>query len=438
MCHIFPFLDELGSGGVTPLPEAFVDSWALKRHLWPFVFLSVEIQFYLYTKSKNMKVVELKLKEDVTGEGITAISLVKHPAIEQNWIAFSEDGGQDLKPSKEFAFKTIDEDKRIIVGPAMIPDKMIFRKTPEGEEYFVFFTEDTVRELAERFLLHGKQNNMTLEHEATLNDLTVVESWIVEDSEKDKSAMYGFNLPVGSWFVTVKVLNDDIWNLVKANDVAGFSVEGVFTQELVKQSKTEIMSKEKKSKLDSYLEQIRGLFTTETVETTEETETQTEEFGSVEAEGPNGTITITFPGEALEVGAAITTLIDEAETPVPTGEYTLSDGTVLIVVEDGVVGELKPAEETDEEMETETDGLKAEQIDKLIDGIAEIISTFRKEIREELKTEFTAAVKAEADKIREEFNAEGESHKEENPDGDDTKRKIVRGLAKFVKEETEK
>jgi hypothetical protein len=166
-----------------------------------------------------MKIVELKLDDAMTGEGITAISLVKHPAIEQNWIAFSKNGETVAKPNKAYKFKTIDADQRIIAGPAMIPDKLIYRKDPgpDGEEFFVFFNKDTIRELSERFLLQGKQNNMTLEHESTLNDLSVVESWIVEDSEKDKSAMYGFDLPPGSWFVKVKVLNDDVWNLVKAS-----------------------------------------------------------------------------------------------------------------------------------------------------------------------------------------------------------------------------
>jgi len=209
-----------------------------------------------------MKIVELKLDDAMTGEGITAISLVKHPAIEQNWIAFSK-GDVEVKPNPAFAFKTIDEEQRVIAGPAMIPDKLIYRKEPgpDGEEFFVFFTVDTIRELSERFLLQGKQNNMTLEHESTLNDLSVVESWIVEDSEKDKSSMYGFELPPGSWFVKVKVLNDDVWDLVKGDNVAGFSVEGVFTRDIIQNSKTQMS---KKTKLQGYLDQINSLFDKDT------------------------------------------------------------------------------------------------------------------------------------------------------------------------------
>jgi len=457
-----------------------------------------------------MKVVELKLEKDKNGEGITAISLVKNPAIEQNWIAFSKDG--IAKPDKRFAFKTIDEDQRILAGPAMIPDKLIYRKDPgeDGEEYFVFFNGTTIRELSERFLLQGKQNNMTLEHEATLNDLSVVESWIVEDSEKDKSAMYGFELPVGSWFVKVKVLNDDVWNLVKENSVAGFSVEGVFTREIIKNSKQTM----KKQTLDGYLDKIRNLFnkdgdeaarvklaliteiskwdievknssfavgdevlqvfedgseikvndgeylledgrkihidsdgkivliqergefnipeqiTAKPKEEPKPDDSGNDQFGTVEAEGADGTITINFPGEVLEVGAAITVTVEEAEVPVPTGEYTLSDGTTLVVVEEGVVGELREAEGGDEDGdEMDKDGLKQEQINALIDGIADIISKFKAEI--EKSTE--EAVKAEIEKLRVEFNKPAGKVTPKTPE-DSTKKAVVQGLSKFVEE----
>ena len=453
-----------------------------------------------------MKIVELKLEDGITGEGITAISLVKHPAIEKNWIAFSKGGETVAKPNKAYAFKTIDEDQRVIAGPAMIPDKLIYRKDPDGEEYFVFFNGDTIRELSERFLLQGKQNNMTLEHESTLNDLSVVESWIVEDSEKDKSAMYGFDLPPGSWFVKVKVLNDDVWSLVKDDSVSGFSVEGVFTSAIIKNNQTQMS---KTTKLQTYLDKINGLFADDkpvktfklakiievnkwdievtntsfavgdkvmavgfedqeptTVQdgeylledgskiqvdsegvivllqnkgdfsipkqTTEETkDDKPDKFGTVEAEGADGGIAIDFPGETLEVGAAITTLIDEVATPVPTGEYTLSDGTILVVAEEGVVGELKPAEDAEENPEDmETDGLKGDQIDALIDGIAEIIANFQSDV----KTQISDAVAESAAAMRVEFNKPAAKVNDESPEAQKTKDKIVGGLSKFVRE----
>lgn len=371
-----------------------------------------------------MQIVELKLTENEKGQGISAISLVRYPAIEQRWIAFSE-GQMEFAMPKNLKFKTVDEEQRILVGPAMIPDKLIYRIDDEGAESFVFFKEGTIRELSERFLIQGKQSFLTLEHEATLNDLSVVESWIVEDSKKDKSAIYGFNLPVGTWFVKVKVLSDEIWNLVKSGDVQGFSVEGVFAREIIKQSKQ--MSE--KTKLDTYLEKIRGMFN---VEEKEEQEEQ-EKFGTVEVQGQDATVTITFPGDTLEVGDLITHEVDGTDVPVPTGEYLLPDSRVLVVIEEGVAGEIREAEsemeEEPDEMEKE-DGLKAEQIDKLIDGIAEIISTFQTEVRKEFKTE----VEKSAAKLREEFNKPADDHHEEAPD-DTSRRKIVKGLNAFVKEQ---
>lgn len=387
-----------------------------------------------------MKIVELKLEEGNTGEGITAISLVKHPAIEKNWVAFSDNPEMVAKPDKRFAFKTIDEEQRIVAGPAMIPDKLIYRIDPDGEEYFVFFTVDTIRELSEGFLYQGKQNNMTLEHESTLNGLSVVESWLVEDPEKDKSAMYGFELPVGSWFVKVKVLNDDVWELVKEDAVSGFSVEGVFTSELIKNSKPKM----KAEKLDGYLAKIRSLFNTEEAEAKEETagtdpttkETTDEKFGTVEAEGANGVVVISFPGDMLEAGAAITHEVDGEQVPVPTGEYVLTDGSILVVVEEGIAGEVRPAEAVEEaqEEEMETDDKPDKMMEALVDGIAEILSNFKSD----MEAKFASAVKAETDKLRAEFNKPAAEVEDETPETERTKKTVVQGLNKFVKEQKTK
>lgn len=374
-----------------------------------------------------MKIVELKLEQDNKGEGITAISLVKYPAIEQNWIAFNA-AGAELTPealkaqSKLYAFHTIDEEQRIIAGPAMVPDKLIYRIDEEGEESFVFFKAETIQELSERFLLQGKQNSMTLEHDATLNDLSVVESWIVADPERDKSAVYGFNLPVGSWFVKVKVINDDVWNLVKGDEVSGFSVEGVFARELIKNNKAM-----KTTKLDEYLDRIKTLFADEKPEDTPE-----EKFGSIEATNADGTnVTINFPGEALEVGAVITHTVEGEEVPLPTGEWTLVDGGILVVTEEGIVAEIRTEEEepAPEEEELKSEGLTEPQMEALIDGIATVISQFKTEV---LETVSTTVAESEAC-LRAEFNKPAADPKPEKPEDDD-KKKIVKGLNRFVTE----
>lgn len=118
------------------------------------------------------------------------------------------------------------------MGAALVPNKKIYRTNGE-DEYNIFFSEDTVRKASELFLSRGKQNNSTLEHDVKLNGLSVVESWIIEDKKKDKSKKYGFDLPIGTWMVSVKVNNDEIWNdFVKEGKVKGFSIEGFFADKL--------------------------------------------------------------------------------------------------------------------------------------------------------------------------------------------------------------
>ena len=169
-----------------------------------------------------MKFFELVLDEEKLLHGVDAISIVEHPAIEEDFITLSKD--------YKFEFKEVDNEKRILMGAAMIPEKPIYRRDGE-EEYYVFFTKETIQRAAELYLTNGKQGNATLEHQAKLTGLTLVESWIVEDSQKDKSAAYGLEYPVGTWMVSMKVNNDDVWEeYVKEGRVKGFSIEGWFMQ----------------------------------------------------------------------------------------------------------------------------------------------------------------------------------------------------------------
>lgn len=166
-----------------------------------------------------MNILELIIDEEAELYGIDAISLVEHPAIESDWIAMN---------SQVVQFKTQNEEKRLIMGAALIPDKPIYRKNGE-EEYYVYFSKKTVRRAMELYFKNGNQANATLEHEHKINGLHVVESWIVE-GEQDKSRMYGLEVPVGTWMVSMKVENDAIWEkFVKEGSVKGFSIEGYFT-----------------------------------------------------------------------------------------------------------------------------------------------------------------------------------------------------------------
>ena len=170
-----------------------------------------------------MKTIELYIDEENEFSGIEAISVVENPAIEEDFIALKK---------QQVQLAEVDKEKRILMGAALIPNKKIYRTNGE-DEYNIFFSEDTVRKASELFLSRGKQNNSTLEHDVKLNGLSVVESWIIEDKKKDKSKKYGFDLPLGTWMVSVKVNNDEIWNdFVKEGKVKGFSIEGFFADKL--------------------------------------------------------------------------------------------------------------------------------------------------------------------------------------------------------------
>ena len=167
-----------------------------------------------------MRIVELVIDELDENSGIDAISLVENPAIEENFLALSKD--------KVYKFAEVDAEKRILMGAILVPNKPIYRKDGD-EEYYIYFTKDTVRKASELYLSKGNQNNSTYEHFEKINGVSLVESWIVENKEKDKSSLYGMDLPLGSWVGSVKVYNDEVWNeYVKTGLVKGFSIEGYF------------------------------------------------------------------------------------------------------------------------------------------------------------------------------------------------------------------
>ena len=178
-----------------------------------------------------MKTIELYIDEENEFSGIEAISVVENPAIEEDFIALKK---------QQVQLAEVDKEKRILMGAALVPNKKIYRTNGE-DEYNIFFSEDTVRKASELFLSRGKQNNSTLEHDVKLNGLSVVESWIIEDKKKDKSKKYGFDLPIGTWMVSVKVNNDEIQNdFVKEGKVKGFSIEGFFADKLDERPKESV------------------------------------------------------------------------------------------------------------------------------------------------------------------------------------------------------
>ena len=167
-----------------------------------------------------MDIIELILdEENEEMVGVDAVSIVSAPAIEESFVALSSD---EIKLAK------VDDEKRIVMGCALVPNKMIYRKRNDTM-FYVYFSKETIRRTSELFFQNGNQSNATLEHQMKANNLTVVESWIVEDEVKDKSAIYNLNAPVGSWVIYMKVEDDELWNEIKeGKKYTGFSIEGFF------------------------------------------------------------------------------------------------------------------------------------------------------------------------------------------------------------------
>jgi hypothetical protein len=171
---------------------------------------------------KDLEIIELELDE--ANGGINTIAFVEFPAMESNFVAFNE---------HKVEFKTIDEDKRIVVGVALIPNKKIFRKN-KGGEYYVTMSEDTVRNVSQLYLKNQNQHSVNLEHDnhKRVKDCYIVESWIVDNPELDKSVAFGLEAPKGSWVISYKIENEQVWSEVKNGTYLGFSIEGFLKPKL--------------------------------------------------------------------------------------------------------------------------------------------------------------------------------------------------------------
>jgi hypothetical protein len=194
--------------------------------------------------------------EDAADE-IYAISLVSEPAIEMDFVYFDKE---------EVKFSTINEEQRIVMGPILVPDKKILRIDGEGKPYYVFIKADTIKKLAQKYLQNKYQSEVTIEHNGKrVDDVTLIESWITESRTKDKSAMYGLSVPVGTWMGSMKIESDKIWNeFVKTGIVNGFSIEGLFSHQLVEASKESYLLKEidelNDVEVDLVLSKIKAMF----------------------------------------------------------------------------------------------------------------------------------------------------------------------------------
>lgn len=298
-----------------------------------------------------MKTFEAKFKDN--SDGVFAISLVSAPATGEHYIALSEQ-------EKIVTLSRVDEEQRILMGLVLQPNQLIYRKQ-DDTEFNIVFSEDTIKKLSHNFFKSGFQLNSKLEHDTPIEGVSFVESWLVENSDIDKSANFGLSYPKGSWLATMKVDNDEIWeNYIKTGKLKGFSVDAMVDLQEVNLKSNIKMSEEKKN----LLEKMEIWFTENILKQKEV------KMGSV----VSGDITIEFEGDKLEVGTSLYITVEDEKVSLPDGEYPTDSGVIL--VKDGRVEEMgekakeeekeAPKKEEKEEEKVEMKEVQFEEVMKML------------------------------------------------------------------------
>lgn len=191
----------------------------------------------------KLKLIEYGLGEEEDNMGVYAVSLVSEPAIMVDFVALSK--------ANLLLARVEDGEKRMLYGPALIPNQPIVRYDGNNEKYFITYSKETIEQTAQEFLKRNMHHNHTIQHEMPVNNLTVVESWVTTGAH-DKSMNYGFELPEGTWMIGVKVDDDKTWEAVKNGEVKGFSIEGWFAP----MSETDVTEKDLEKLLAELAQQL--------------------------------------------------------------------------------------------------------------------------------------------------------------------------------------
>ena len=286
-------------------------------------------------------------KYNKKSKGVFAISLVNAPATGEHYIAMA-------KQDKIVKFAKVDEEQRILMGLVLQPEQLIYRVDEDGNEFEMFFSAETIKDFSQNFFQSGFQLNSKLEHDEPIEGVTFVESWLVENPKVDKSAAFGLEYPKGSWLVSMKVDNDDIWNnYIKTGELKGFSIDGMVELEEVNLKTNIQMSKSNKNILALLKQIVSGA--EQEVEVT---------LGSVKS----GDLDIQFDGETLEVGAPVFLLADEEKVSLADGTYKLDEGGE-IVVKDGLVESMAEAEAEEEVAPEAEEVVDAELEEEVIEEV---------------------------------------------------------------------
>lgn len=166
-----------------------------------------------------MQTIELFIKDEE--DGVFAISLVNSPAIEENFVTLSKD------PKYNIELKGIDDERKIVVGFALVPEKPIYRKMKD-KEFNIKFSKETVAKASELYMKNLNLANVTSEHKKPVKDCCVIESWIVEDAKNDKSNIWDLGAKGGEWVIVMKLYNEEEYQKAKDGTYNGFSIEAMF------------------------------------------------------------------------------------------------------------------------------------------------------------------------------------------------------------------
>ena len=241
-------------------------------------------------------------------EGILVISLVDAPATETNWMCFKE--------QENIKFSIVNEDEHILAGVVMVADKPIYRIAPDGTEFYIVFSKDVIKRMAEKMLSDNTFNNIDIQHDGNIiphDKVKLVELFIADEAKGIKPNY--LDVPDGSLLANYKIYDEQLWQMAKSGELNGFSLEGVFTTVRYEQNKNN-----KHTKMSKIKEMLKSILV---------------QLGEVNTDKG----ILTYDGD-LAVGVEVKN--EDGSKPAD-GEYKLEDDKV-IVVKDGLVDEIKEVE----------------------------------------------------------------------------------------------
>jgi len=321
----------------------------------------------------------MKTYQAVFKEGeknVFAISLVDDPAMKAMFIALKKDN--KLEPYK-LQFAEVDKKERTLLGIVLVPDRPIYRDQG-GEEFFINFSKDVIRQSAHNFFQKGFQLNSSLEHEEAVTGVSFVESWIIKDPKNDTANAYALSsedIVEGAWVIKMKCDNDEVYNKALNGEINGFSIDGFFgLEEVNKNNMEDTIKTDLKTSFAQFKEDLLVMLKLKKEEI---------KLGMVKSE--DGSITFNYDGDTPQPGQAIWIVAEDGtRVPVPVGEIPLDDGTILVIEEEGIIAMIKPR---GEEQELEQENTGNTDANNVISQVQESIKSIMIKYKEENDTKFS-------------------------------------------------